>query len=252
MFFYLSWLAKDQPIADPRVRRALALAVDHDAIIKGVLLGQGERSLPFGVFPGASFADPGRPSQKPIGYDPGRARDLLRDAGHAQGFELKLYSLSISGAPYLPATTEVVAANWGAIGVRTRIIPIEFGALRPMFTARDKALVGAATSFRYPAILTASFSCDARGVLRSRGPQPLLESPKVDSLCDEALGAATPEQAAEKMKLVFDEVDREVPMFTIAYANALYAVDPRHVGPWTAIESFLDLGPVYETVRRVR
>jgi hypothetical protein len=54
------------------------------------------------------------------------------------------------------------------------------------------------------------------------------------------------------MRLIFDEVDREMPMFTIGYANALYAVDPKQVGSWAPIDSFLDAGPVYETVKRVR
>src|SRR5260221_7750719 len=48
IFYYGSWVDSNGPLADIRVRKALAYAVNHDAIIKGVLLGRGERSLPWG------------------------------------------------------------------------------------------------------------------------------------------------------------------------------------------------------------
>jgi peptide/nickel transport system substrate-binding protein len=75
---------KGTPIMDPRVRLALNLGVDVQTIIKSVLNGQAERvnSL-IGV---VEFGyDPTLP---PLPYDPARAKQLLAEAGHPQGFKV--------------------------------------------------------------------------------------------------------------------------------------------------------------------
>lgn len=249
VFYYGYWTDPKGPMADLRVRKALAYGVNYGAIIRGVLLNQGERSLPWGVFPGSTYADPSRPSQKPYPYDAAKARALLQEAGYARGFDLKLYSLPFSGSPFLPQVAELIADNWRQIGVRPQILPVDFGVFRMMYRGRDPRLMGTATVFRYPAVLDAGFNCQDQGVIRTNGSQPINNSPKIDQLCEDAMKEWIPNQRAEAMKKVFDAVDQEFFFgFTIAYANAVYASNPRTVGDWTPINSYLDLGPVYERI----
>jgi len=90
-------LAADQPgspFKDVRVRRAAAHAIDKDAIIKKVLFGQGERYTE--VAPGTPGYDP---SLKPLPYDPKKARELLREAGYPNGFDVNCYKQITSACP---------------------------------------------------------------------------------------------------------------------------------------------------------
>src|SRR5256884_8771222 len=76
------------PWQDARVRRAINYAIDMDTIIKTVLEGHGhvlgvplEREA-FGFNPAMTW----------WGYEPERARALLREAGDANGFEMTLHA----------------------------------------------------------------------------------------------------------------------------------------------------------------
>ena len=78
MMFYLN--TKKKPFDDVRVRRAVNLAVDRDELIRTVLSGEAtplDSPLPPAL--------PGHITVERLTYDPARARDLLRQAGVADG-----------------------------------------------------------------------------------------------------------------------------------------------------------------------
>lgn len=79
--YYYRLNVRRPPLDDPRVRLALALAVDRDTICRHVLgLGQ---------LPATTFVPPGIPGYAPppsaIAHDPARARRLLAEAGFPDG-----------------------------------------------------------------------------------------------------------------------------------------------------------------------
>ena len=77
---------KYPPLDDVRVRRALSYATPYQQIIEKVYLGfAGPAYGPLSDH--AAGFDPG---QSPFTYDPERARELLREAGHPNGFRTKL------------------------------------------------------------------------------------------------------------------------------------------------------------------
>ncbi len=74
------------PLRDPRVRQALSIAIDRQALVARALDGQGVPTVQmvpeqFGGFDPAIRVPPA---------DPGRARALLAEAGHPNGFGLTL------------------------------------------------------------------------------------------------------------------------------------------------------------------
>lgn len=78
---YIGWNLRRPLFRDRAVRRALAHAVDVDAIIKYIIYGYGTRSTgPF--VPQTWYYND---SIRPIPYDPGRARELLAEAGWTPG-----------------------------------------------------------------------------------------------------------------------------------------------------------------------
>ncbi len=76
------------PWQDVRVRKAINYAIDMDTIIKTVLEGYG---VMLGV-PLEKEAFGFNPNIKWYGYDPERAKALLREAGFANGFEMTLHA----------------------------------------------------------------------------------------------------------------------------------------------------------------
>ena len=86
-FFYRYNVTK-KPFDDPRVRQAMALAVDKKRIVERITRG-GER-------PASHLTPPGIRGYEPpegLGYDPVRARQLLAEAGYpgGKGFPVRRY-----------------------------------------------------------------------------------------------------------------------------------------------------------------
>jgi peptide/nickel transport system substrate-binding protein len=104
------------PGADPRVRLALNLAIDRDALVRDVLAGAGQPLSGY-VSPVHEGADPSAPGFK---HDPSRARRLLAEAGFRDGLELNLYCPT-----RLPDEAERLAAVLGrqlaGVGVSFRV-----------------------------------------------------------------------------------------------------------------------------------
>jgi peptide/nickel transport system substrate-binding protein len=79
--------ASGGPGADARVRRALNLGIDRDALVRDVLHGAGQPLHGF-VSPVHFGADPQAP---PFRQDKAEARRLLAEAGHRDGVTFELY-----------------------------------------------------------------------------------------------------------------------------------------------------------------
>ena len=75
------------PFRDPRVRQAVAHAVNVDAILQTIMRGSAEPASQLVSPPMRGFSDAhaARPA-----FDPDRARDLLAEAGHPDGFAFGL------------------------------------------------------------------------------------------------------------------------------------------------------------------
>jgi peptide/nickel transport system substrate-binding protein len=110
-----------KPFTDVRIRRAMAYAIDRNALIKGAMSG-------FGV-PIGSHMDPGNPYYIDLTsvypYDPQKAKQLLNEAGYPNGFEASL-KLPERYA-YARRTGEVVADMLSQVGIKLKIELIEWG-----------------------------------------------------------------------------------------------------------------------------
>jgi len=108
-----------------RLRQALNLAVDRVAIRDAIWGGIGSIT-PCQVLTPAYFGF--NPDLRPPAYDPARARQLLQEAGIRPG-QLTI-EFEVPVGPYLLAQdiAQAVAAQLDEVGVRTRIVEMEFGA----------------------------------------------------------------------------------------------------------------------------
>lgn len=124
------------PLDDPRVRKALAYAIDREAVVAMALFGVGGvPAAGASVPPGSRFALRDSPYRR---RDVARARQLLRQAGLPAGFALTL--LCTSTYDFLRAPAEVIVANLKEIGVRVRLRVLDWSLFLPQVVERRFAL----------------------------------------------------------------------------------------------------------------
>ena len=109
------------PMNNVKVRQALNMGYDANAIIKNVLHGIGE---PMPTFISSVYPYGLDPAMKPYSYDPVRARRLLSEAGYPNGFDTEIYSSSVMPRD----VTEALVAYWSSIGVRAKVKFIDYAA----------------------------------------------------------------------------------------------------------------------------
>lgn len=116
----LAFDCEDPVLRDPRIRRALDLAVDRKAIVEA--LWQSRISVPNG-FQLASFGTTYVPDFPAPAHDPARARRLLAEAGY-RGAPIT-YRLLNNYYPAQVATAQVMVEMWRAVGLQVRLEPTE-------------------------------------------------------------------------------------------------------------------------------
>src|SRR5215510_493571 len=120
-------LAKD-PVKDPRVRKAISLAIDRNVIIKDLLLGYArpvDSPIPPGLIGHTNLG------QKP--YDPEKARQILKQAGY-QNLQLD-FVLMKDLYPKQLEIVQAVAAMLGEVGIKVNIKNLEIATAREQRTA---------------------------------------------------------------------------------------------------------------------
>lgn len=106
----------DNPLQNPKVRQAMSMAIDRQAIVDRIMDGvavAANQYLPAGMF--GSIED-----APALQYDPKKAKELLAEAGYADGFEL---TLSATNDRYIndAQVTQAVAQYLSRIGIKTHV-----------------------------------------------------------------------------------------------------------------------------------
>ena len=117
----------EDPWHDIRVREAMNIAIDRKAMNKTFFAGMGICADGTPWF--TTVASPGDECMIP--YDPVRARQLLRDAGH-EGMEVRLASYAFPGIP-LPEALQAIASYWDDIGIKTKTESMELLGFRSIW-----------------------------------------------------------------------------------------------------------------------
>lgn len=118
--FFLRFNVTKPPLDRPEVRRALALALDREAIARSVLR---ESRLPAPHFTPPGCA--GYTAQARVDFDPAAARQLLAQAGFPDGNGLPTLELQVRNDDTQPKVAEAIQAMLGQIGVRVSLAPLE-------------------------------------------------------------------------------------------------------------------------------
>jgi len=126
--YYEEGYHNTDPWANVKVREAMSISIDRDAINKALEKGTGTPISIVQPIPGAD-------ALPPIKFDPARARQLLKEAGFPNGFSFTLVSApSHPGIPMIAKEAEAVVGYWSDVGIKATINPIDF----PSYSARSQ------------------------------------------------------------------------------------------------------------------
>jgi len=122
---YLSFNTEKKPLDNVKVRQALTMAVNKQAIIDAVYQGAGQAAK--NLIPPTMWGY--NNDVKDYAYDPAKAKELLKEAGMPDGFSIDLWAMPVQ-RPYNPNArrmAEMVQADWAKIGVKAKIVTFEWG-----------------------------------------------------------------------------------------------------------------------------
>lgn len=124
---------EDSVTGDPKVREAIDLAIDKEAIVDSLLEGAGTVTRTR-VTPGNAGANEELFGQSL--YDPERAIQLLEEAGYADGLEL---TLSAPNGRYLKdrETAELMAAMLSEVGITVNLELLEWSAFNQKYQEKS-------------------------------------------------------------------------------------------------------------------
>jgi len=195
------------PLRDIRVRQAMSMAIDREAIVKRIMNNTAE--------PAAQLLAPGLFGTNPdlkFSYDAKRAKELLAEAGYPNGFELTI------GTPndrYIndEKIAQAVAQMYSRIGIKTQV---DAATVNVFFSRRNKgefsvflggwsAATGEASSPLKSLVATR---------IKEKGFGPTnytgYSNPKLDDLLTKALATVDDKERekllAEAMKVAVDDV----------------------------------------------
>ncbi|HSA80598.1 MAG TPA: ABC transporter substrate-binding protein [Geminicoccaceae bacterium] len=121
---YLAFNTQKEPFTDKRVRQALNMAINKDAILDAVFQGSGKvakNPIPPTIW---SYND----AVEDYAYDPDAAQKLLEEAG-ISGLKTNIWAMPVQ-RPYNPNArrmAELVQADWAKVGVEAEIVSFEWG-----------------------------------------------------------------------------------------------------------------------------
>jgi len=210
------------PLRDPRVRQAIALAIDRERLVQGPLGGQAD--VVEELVPPEVYGHHG--GLEPRGYDPAAARRLLAEAGLGHGFQVTL--------DYIPGryrandgVVKRLSADLGGVGIEIRPRAND----RRSFGERVSSTTGSAMYLLGLLTATSDAATAFEALVHTRQPGYGLYSgysdPEVDRLLAEAAGPLSQGDRKLVLKAVAARIHSQLPVIPLYRQRDLYAFDAR-------------------------
>jgi oligopeptide transport system substrate-binding protein len=224
--YFLALNTKQAPLDDARVRQALSLAIDREALAEQVLrIGvKAAWSLitpQFEGYPAVTLPE----QSLPLAERQQRARKLLAEGGFGSARPLAL-KYTYDSQEENRRVFVAVASMWQAIGVATEAVTMEFGALLQKVRAGDFQVARSGGFASYG---------DPYGLLQqlSRGHPAngaRYENPRFDELIDSANGLADPAARMQRLAEAERMMLAEQPIIPLYYQVSRRLVSSRVQG----------------------
>jgi peptide/nickel transport system substrate-binding protein len=213
----------DGPTSNLMVRQAISRAIDRDNIVAIAHLGVAATCILPPTMPGYD------PACDPYPYDPDAARQLLADAGYADGFDTTLYTDTNDPDP---AVAQAIQQDLAAVGITVEVVSQAFDTLLGTIVVPHQApliYIGWIQDFPDPSdfydpILSCATNVEGNFNLAWWCNE------EVDRLADQARVEQDPVARISMYKDLFDRVMDDAPWVPILYPEQLTVVSDRVQG----------------------
>ncbi len=243
---YKIWMRADKPpFSDVRVRRAVSMALDREALVKTVYQGEGQ-VIP--LYPPSTSSlhvgmnDLSPETRKYLSFNPQEAKKLLADAGYPNGLETTFETTKYYGSPWTE-NMEAVLSMLQQVGIRASPEWLEYGRFQQGPT-RGEYKNMAATMWLLDQPLDMLSSYRSTGGPRNRSH---LQDPVLDAQVDKLLSSLDEaQQKAAAFQVQQRVIDQAYALSLPALLdNALFQPSIRGL-VWSG--NFYWTGPYYERV----
>jgi peptide/nickel transport system substrate-binding protein len=221
-YVYLATNLAMTPLDDLRVRQAVMHAIDRQALLDGPYYGYGERTLqpwPDGYFPHVPELDERYP------YDPDRARELLAEAGHPDGFSADIIVVPSPAAYQLLG--EAVQAQLAEVGIDLNVQITEPAQLGPaMYVDKTAMFALLYTNGSIDPANTVGTRFSADGFFNAGG----YSTPRLEELYQQSLATTDEAERTVVMQDISREVVEQVLDMPLFFAREPEAISDRVVG----------------------
>lgn len=204
------------PLDNAKVRQALNYAIENRLIVERVLSNK--------AYPATGPLQSSSPAYNPdlvaYPYNPERARELLREAGYPNGFELEVLATA-AGSLVVEATMGFLAD----IGVDVRIVRLESTTLFERVRAGDYMAAYYSTGGELDPIMFLNARLHTRNH-GAAGNSTWYANPEVDRLLDEALRTTDNNRRIELARQIEELVTADAPWVFLNYNKAVVMHQP--------------------------
>jgi len=240
-----------EPLDNPLVRQAMAHALDRDEFVALFAPEATEKvfsPVPAQIMPGGLTEEEVVELDLDYAYDPARARELLAEAGHADGFTLEVVS---SEMPAYRRVYESMQAQLADIGIDLTINVVDHASMHSLIREDANPIV-VYVAFRPNAdvYLTRFYHSDSIVVTGAAPDTNFSHYDQIDDLIIEARFETDPEQQVELWKDAQVQILTDMVSHTIMFQGQVYAhranVDYGH-----EVNSVLNLYPQFTEMTQI-
>lgn len=226
---YLAMNGDRPPLDNPKVRLAIAHAVNRPALIK--LDYQGLATLAATPLPPSMWGHNAK--IEPYPFDPAKARQLLKQAGLPKGFETTLWVMPVS-RPYMPQPDKIarhIQENLAAVGIRARLVTHDWSTYLAKAYAgeHDLCLLGWVSTADPSDILGHLFDLENAEKPHATNIS-FFRDKAVHSLLHQAEREADPRRRMEAFGKIQEVIRDQAPLLPLAHAHQTLARSAKVTG----------------------
>ena len=236
---YIAFNCQKDVFKDKRVRQALNYATDKESI-RVVCYGENTSETMDSVVPSTL---PGHISTlKQYDYNIEKAKELLKEAGVENGFEVEFMYLANSTNNML---AELLRQMWSQVGVTLILKPTESGALTTSLNKGEQELCCAGTSYGLFEAGAGLYNMFHTERMYSGSARSNLSNPEVDKVLDEITITPDAEKRAVLVGTAQELIHEESPFIYIAFTKNIIGAGSKVRGFVPTPTAMYDFRTVY-------
>ena len=231
------WVA---PMKDKRVREAMNLAIDRAEVAQSIFAGKADpAAIPLGL--SWSFKEIGLKVTPEMyyPYDPVRAKKLLAEAGVGGGFPLEVFAYQLPGLPEGKAMAEAVSGYWEKIGIKVKLVPVDYPAFRKSWV--DRKTPGSVGYFNIAnRDWIGTYALLEKQAYTPAKANDTVNDPEVDGMIAQVMRQTDKEKINTLMRNIYARIRSEHSGMPLVYLHSAYAAGKK-LGKWNPSSVMYDL-----------